>query len=1054
MKTKVPWIDSLPPRRRKLLFWAVGLFVFYTLAGFFIVPPIVRAVAVKQLGKFLNREVFIAKVKLNPYAMSATVQGFLIQDKDGKPFVSWDEVHANFQFWSLFTKTFVFSEIQTAQPFIRVQVNPDYSLNFSDIIGKIAKEVAAMPKSDQPSKPLALRIHVLKISAARLAATDLTTKTPFTKVVGPLELALQNFSTNPDNKNPYSFAGSTEEGERFSWSGHFFLDPVRSEGEFSLENLSLAKYAPLYQELVKFDVRDGTVDVRSSYLVAQGAQGNIARITNAMMEVKSLKVAEKGAADNAIEVSQFSISGVSADAFLRNAVVNSISTRDGRFALRRNADASINLIELSKPGPEATNVAGSVQMLLQSLTNVIELLLSSTNAWSGAVRDISVQNYAVRLEDRATPRPVRLDLDDIRVNMKNVSNTPGSNITAEVAMRWNTNGTIKTESSVSLFPLRAEVKLALDGLEIRALDPYIDPFLNLLITQGRVGMDGVALLSRGTNQLPDVTFRGELRVDDFATMDGVMTEDFVKCGRLRVSGIDATLHPLEIAVKEVSLHDASARLVIGSPQTNNLFAVLKRDMSIPPEAGAEQPKTPVKKGRLGLPKIEIPTNLIASAQAALPKISVGAVVFTNAQLNYVDRSIKPGVSLAVAQVNGRIEGLSSEDLSRADLKVAGMVDSTAPMEIAGKINLLGASPFSDVTVNFRGIELIPTSPYASRFLGYRLSKGKLSLDLHYLLAEGKLKAENLVTVDQLTLGEKVDSPDATKLPVRLGIAILKDRSGKIELNVPVEGTLNDPEFRLGRVITRTLVNVFTKIVTSPFSALGAVFGGKGEEVSFQDFVAGSSELQESSKGKLDAVAKGLFERPALQLEIEGSVDAGADRLALRRQKLQREFRMKKWTALRKSEQSRLTPDQMEIASEEFTGHLQEAYAAAFSPEAVAARAEKSGAAVSTNSLPAPAPAPIAARAKVNEAPVKGAAALMKDARNDAPKVVATDMENQLLALIEIAESDLTALAAERAKRVKEYVLQTGKVEAERVFLAEKPEDGNGARGSRVYLHLR
>ncbi|MBK8000352.1 MAG: DUF748 domain-containing protein [Verrucomicrobia bacterium] len=1034
-----------------MLFWCAGILIFYTITGFLIAPPIVRSVASAQLGKFLDREVVIAKVKLNPYSMSGTVEGFLIKDKGGKPFVSWDEVHANFQFWSLFTRTFVFSEISTSHPFVRVQVNPDYSLNFSDIIEKLAKLAAATPKSDKPSRPLALRIDVMKISAARLAATDLTTKTPFSKVIGPLELTLQNFATDPDNKNPYSFSGSTEEGERFSWSGHFFLDPVRLDGELAIENISLAKYAPIYQELVKFDVRGGTVDVRSSYLVEQGVVTNVARLTNAAVSVKGLQIAEHGAEDNAIEVAKFEISGVSADAFLRNVAVGSISTSNGRLAVRRNADASINLIELSKPNPDATNIAGSVQVVLQSLTNVVQLLMQSTNAFSGAIREINVQDYALRLEDLSTPRPVRVDLDQINVAIRNVSNLPGTNLTAEVALRWNTNGTIRTGSLVSLFPLKAEVKLALDKLEIRALDPYLDPFVNLLITQGSVGMDGVISLVMGTNHFPDVAFRGDVRVDDFATMDGVMTEDFVKCGRLRVTGIDATLHPLVIAVQEVALHDASARLVIGSVQSNNLFAVLKRDLSPPAETNAPAPTASTKKSGKLLPKIELPTNLIASAQAALPKITIGAVTFTNASLQYVDRSLQPGVSLAVAQVNGRIAGLSSEDLSRADLNISGKVDNTAPMDISGQINALGRKQFSDVKVNFRGIELIPTSPYSGKFLGYRLNKGKLSLDLHYTLAEGKLKGQNLVTVDQLTLGEKVESPDATRLPVRLGIAILKDRSGKIELDVPVEGSLDDPEFRLGRVITRAIVNVFTKIVTSPFAALGSVFGGKGEEVRLLEFAAGSAELQESSKGKLDAVAKGLFERPGLQLEIEGCVDAEADRLELRRQKLQKEFRTKKWMALRKSEQSRLTPDQVQLTAEESADYLKAAYATAFSPEAVAARAMKVGA---TNSTPATNIIAANQRPARAEAPVKGATALLRDARSDAPKLAATDMETQVLELIELSETDFAALAAARANRVKEYMIGAGKVEPERVFLAEKPEDGNPAKGSRVYLHLR
>jgi len=1048
---KVPWLDSLPPRRRRLLLWGGGLFLFYTITGFFIAPPIVRSVAAKQIARQIDREVTIAKVKLNPFAMSATIRGFLISDKDGKPFVSWDEVYANFELWSLLTRTYVFKEINTSHPYARVQVNPDRSLNFSDILEKLAREAAATPEDSKPAKPLHLRIDQLKISAARLAAIDLTTKKPFTKFVGPLELTLLNFATNPDNKNPYSFAGSTEEGEKFSWSGHFFLDPVRSVGDFTLENLSLSKYAPLHEDLVQFEVRDGLVDLRASYLIEQGARTNIAVLTNTSVAVRSLKIAERGAEQNSLEVSRFAISGVSADAFGRLAEVRSISTGDGRIALRRNADASINLIELSKPNPDATNTAGSITVLLQSVTNVVQWLLRSTNTWVGRLDEFSLTNYSVQLEDLANARPVRLDLDSLNVSVRNVSNVPGSNLTAAVSLRWNTNGTIKTEAEVSLFPLKADVKLALDNLEIRALDPYLDPFLSLLITQGSVGMDGVARLAATQHGLPDVSFQGDVRVDNFATVDGVMTEDILKCGRLRVYGIEAKLNPMEISVKEIALHDAYARLAIASDKTNNLFAVLKKTEATETTLEPSKPAVPTKKTAKTRPKIELPTNLIASAQAALPKITVGAVTFTNAQLSYADRSLKPGVTLSVAQVNGRIAGLSTENLSRADVSIEGKVDNTAPMEITGKINPLGKDPFTDVKVMFRGIELIPTSPYSGKFLGYRLSKGKLSLDLHYQLAGEKLKGQNLVTVDQLTLGDKVESPDATKLPVKLGIAILKDRSGKIELDVPVEGSLGDPEFRLGKVITRALVNVFTKIVTSPFAALGAVFGGKGEEVSYQDFAAGSAELTDANKQKLDTVAKGLFERPGLQVEIEGSVDAAADRDALRRLKLQKEFRAKKWSTLRKSERSRLTPDQVALTPEEYNDYVKQAHAQAFSPEAVAARAAKTGvAAPPATTTPA---GGTTARGPQTEV-MKGAMALIHDKSKQSPKLPAQDMEGQLMEMIEITESDFSLLATERAKRVKEHLLQAGKVEPDRVFLAEYSGDAKTAKGTRAYLHLR
>jgi hypothetical protein len=936
-----------------------------------------------------------------------------------------------------------------------VQVNPDYSLNFSDIIETMAKEAAAAPGPRKPSKPLALRIDQMRISGARLSATDLTTKKPFTKIVGPLELTLQNFATDPGNKNPYSFVGSTVEGERFSWSGHFFLDPVRSTGDFSLENISLLKYAPLYQELVRFDIRDGTVDVRSSYLVEFGAT-NVARLTNAVVAVNSLKVAEQADKDNALEVAKFTIAGVSADAFGRTAEVKSISSSDGRIAVRRNADASINLIELSKPNPDATNTAGSVAIVLQSLTNVVELLLRSTNAWVGAIREIDVDNYSVRLEDLANSRPVRLDLDQIQVKVRNVSNLPGTNITAAVALRWNTNGSIRTETTLSLFPVQAEVKIGLENLEIRALDPYLDPFVSLLITEGRVSLDGAVKLAPTTNGLPDVTFQGEVRVDDFSTIDGVMTEDFVKWKSVRASGIEARLEPMEILVGEVSVEGANARLVIGENKTNNLFAVLKMSteptVEIPPSPWTDPPEATEKKGGLGLPKLNVPTNAVTLG-AGMPKIAIGTVRLADARLLFVDRSIKPGVSLAVQQVGGTISGLSSEDLARAEVDLHGKVDNTAPMEITGKINPLSRDGFTDVTVRFQGIELLPTSPYAGKFTGYRLRKGTLSLDLHYQMANGRVKGKNLVTVDQLTLGEKVESPDATKLPVRLAIAMLKDRSGKIELDVPVEGSLNDPEFKLGKVIARTLVNVITKIVTSPFAALGSLFGGKGEEVSFQEFAAGMAELQPASVEKLDAVVKGLYERPGLQLEIEGSVDASADRDALRRQKLQQDLQARKWQSLRKSERSRLTPEQITLTEEERAELLSEAYAAAFSPEAVAARGQKPG----VRTAPAPGtPTRSATPGTIQTAapPLKGATALITSRRKSPPKIPVQDLESQLLETIEITGADLARLAADRARQVREYIVKSGKVEGERLFLAEQSDDDGSAKGSRVYLHLR
>ena len=186
----------------------------------------------------------------------------------------------------------------------------------------------------------------------------------------------------------------------------------------------------------------------------------------------------------------------------------------------------------------------------------------------------------------------------------------------------------------------------------------------------------------------------------------------------------------------------------------------------------------------------------------------------------------------------RIAGISTEQFQHADIDFNAMVDNVGPANITGTINPFSGTQTNEIKVSVKDMDLTPTSPYSGKFAGYRIAEGKLNLDLAYQIVGKKLKSKNVITLDQFTFGEKVDSPDATHLPVRLAIAILKDRDGKIVLDVPIEGSLDDPKFRIGKVVKRAIVNILEKVATSPFSLLGAMFGGGGEELGYQDFARG------------------------------------------------------------------------------------------------------------------------------------------------------------------------------------------------------------------------
>jgi hypothetical protein len=1046
---KAPFWSSISPRKRKPVVWALGLLLFYTVAGFLILPPIIRSVAVKQISKQLDREVSIEKIKINPFVLSTTIRGLLIKDKDGEPFVSWDEVYVNFQLSSFLGHAWVFKEISTSKPFVRVQMNKDYTFNFSDILVKFATNTPAAAAPKTPAKPLVLHVERLHIAGATAALADFTPREPFKRTVGPLDITLDDFQTDPDNKNPYSFSGTTDAGEQISWSGYFYLNPLRSRGELKLFHFTLNKYAPLYQDLVRFEIRDGAIALDAKYHFEMSATNLVAAVDDAAFALRDFKLGAPGDSNNLVDLPFFGVTGAKMDLESHEVAVNSVTANDAKLFLSRARDNSVNVVELAKPAESATNAPGGIVFLLRAVTNAVAMLLQSTNQWSGTVHSVAVTNCALHLEDNVNSRPARLDLSDITLDAKNISNVPGTNLTAELSLRWNTNGSIKTATTASFLPPTADIQLDLDQLDLGTLDPYLEPKLNLYILGSKVGLHGKISLRTPNNELPQVTFHGDASLDDFHTVDGVMAEDLVKWDSISFKSIDANLNPQTVSIREIDVNNAYARLVIETNKTINLLNALRM-------TNTNAPATNETKVAVAQKSAAPPTA--TNTTAALPQISIGAIVITNTAISFTDRSLSPNVNLAIQSVNGSIAGLSTEQLQHADIALNAMIDGVGPASITGTINPFSGTQTNDIKVSVKDMDLTPASPYSGRFAGYRIAEGKLNLDLAYELVGKKLESKNVITLDRFTFGDKVDSPDATHLPVRLAIAILKDREGKIVLDVPIEGSIDDPKFRIGKVVTRAIVNILEKVATSPFSLLGALFGGGGEELGWQDFAAGSAVLTADDTKKLDSLVKGLYARPALGLEISGSIDPDGDREGLQRAALDREIRTRVWMKLLKAEQATNSVEQLVLTPDDRARYVKKIYA-----EAEAAGKITPALIAANTNLAAYAAQVLPRKLAVK----KGATQLMQPKKSAVKNQSAAGtgyqtklvpppgpMEAVLLATFPVSQDDLETLAANRAKTVQAYLLQTGKVEASRLFLKESQAGGLRGDGSRVYLQFR
>lgn len=485
---------------------------------------------------------------------------------------------------------------------------------------------------------------------------------------------------------------------------------------------------------------------------------------------------------------------------------------------------------------------------------------------------------------------------------------------------------------------------------------------------------------------------GQVGINKLHVADRVSGKEFLGWTALGLRKMAVEVSPTKVKIGEIALRDPAVQLITGKDGVLNLSQLMRK-----PEAAAT-PTTPAAV-RESSPKNAPPPTPIEIDVVRLSKLSA----------TFVDESIDPVVATGITDLSGTIKGLSSRQVAKADVALSGKVDEVAPLKIQGQINPLSEDTFTHLTFVFQGVDLTAVSPYAGKFVGYPITKGKLSLDLMYQISKKQLVGENKLLVDQLTFGEKTDSPDATSLPVRLAVGLLKDRRGRIDIDMPVRGDLTEPDFRYGRVVLNALVNLVTKVATSPFSALGGLVGGGGEDLQFVEFVPGSEELSEVERKKIDSVAKALQERPGLRVDVAGTADPARDRDALAMQKISADVQRRFTQGGTKNVQSVPSP------SREFE-LLSDLYAE-----------------------------------KLGKQPMKSES--LPGGKSVERVLSADELRQQLVPAMAVEESELRILAQGRAKAIREHLIEQGGLSEDRVFLLDVDVAASDGQQVRAHLNL-
>jgi uncharacterized protein involved in outer membrane biogenesis len=894
----------------------------------------------------------------------AEINRLAVTDGQDRPLLTLARLEIGIEAIDVSAKSASLTKLFLQSPDVHVRRDQHGTLNLQSLVPKKASKQVG---PDRPSAaslesketPLKVRLAEAQVTDGTITFIDDATERPLTTTLDTIAVAVHHFSTEPSQAAEVDISLKTGAGEMLKHHGTVSVGPLTAQGSVEMQRIALKRYKPYYGRSFLSTIEDGFLNVSAGY-VYNGNDGGPITVSGLAGRLTALRLKQHGERDEFLKIPVLSVKDCALDLRKRSVVIGDLSSTNGRVVVKRERDGTLNLSRLLVP-------------------------TASSPSWLIQVNQLVLDRYGVTLEDSVPSVPVTLVAEPLSMMITHTSTAKESKAKVLLRTTVNRTGAVSAEGWIGLRPLTANLNLSVEGLDVVPFQGYVADRIKIVATSGALSGKGSLTLSTGEDDQVAATFTGDASLTKLTTVDRTHAEDFLIWDSLYLGGIEAGNRPAHVQVQEVALTDFYSRLVVDADGTLNVQEAFHSAPRASEVAEAEAASTTVS-------GVESPAEPM--------KARIELVTLQGGRIDFSDRYIRPSFSGLLTDIGGKISGLSSEADQQADVRLQGSLDRTSPLEITGKINPLGKDLFVDLTLDFTDIELTRFTTYSAKYAGYTIEKGRLSLGLKYVIAKRKLDAQNSVTLKQLTFGEKVDSPEATTLPVRFAVSLLKDRQGQIKLNVPVSGSFDDPQFSVWEGIVKVCKNLLANAASTPFALIGALFGGgDSEELSYVEFEYGKADLMPVTETKLRKLAEVLYERPSLTLTLSAHVDVVKDREVLRQQQFARKLKVQKLNEAMKPTATSGSLETMTIGPDEYAKYLKMAY--------------------KQETFPKP----------------RNLLGFAKDL--DVP-----EMEKLMLIHIQVTEEDLRQLATHREQRVKDYLLDA-KVEPDRMFLVGPQVDSGG-----------
>jgi hypothetical protein len=862
------------------------IFILYIVIGYFVLPHIVKNQIVKNVRELTNREVSLEEVRFNPLVLSLTLQNFEVKGKKDKSFIKWQEFYVNFQLSSIFRLAWTFDEIRLTKPNVFIEKETVDTFNFSDLISKqtTAKDESGVESKDEIP---ALIIAKLICEDGSIHFRDSSRSKEANLFLKTISLELNQFKTHlrPEQTNAYDLKASGPRGGSIHLSGGFRLDPIESKGMVELSGIDLTSFVNFYEDELQFNMPSGALSLNTQYHIIKKVDWSV-DILQGDYTLSDMEVTEKESKNTLFMLPLLNINNVGLSLDEQKVSVGTITLKDANFNPSINNTGTINFLKAFNISAftDANESAGSTETINTKIIKPVEtakLKETGEHSWYWEVGKIDIDTLGVNFTDHTfqTQTPFTYKVLPINLKVSDIVSDGHKPFNLKFSGHFNEKGSIEVSSQGTIKPVSLSIDIIKKELALKDFQPYINPFVHLTIldgiAEGNMHID-VNLDRKG--ELSKFESMGDLYLKRLNLQDNVADKDLLKWQECAIKGIVVNAISNNATIDKITIMEPHLNFRINEDMGTNIQQLIVSDKKDTSDDTAITEKALNKEAA----SVSEPETLMATKEnlknSEIPfHASVNEIVIKNGTASFADLSLTPDFVTEVGQLNGFITGISNFSEKTATIDIKGKVDRHAPVSIEGYANLFSNPQSADVTVSFKNIELSSFTPYSGTYAGYKIDKGQLSIDFHYLLKANKLQGDNKIVIHKLEFGDEVESDKAVSLPLKLAVALLSDSNGVIDLELLVKGDLNDLEFNIGAIVWKVLKNVIVKAVTAPFRLLADLIGGdEDEDLDSVTFAPGRDLPEGPESKKVVKLADALEERPQLSLNIRGQVAYESD----------------------------------------------------------------------------------------------------------------------------------------------------------------------------------